>query len=266
MRTFYQWLHSHGARRDPVFHGWHWPVSAAKQREVMAGLQLQMRGVRVTTKQIPNFPDLDIQCQMVDVDDVEAIEKNYVEIKQANETLRTRAATDKNPEAEITKILRARQKIELLKAGAAIELARDKMDTGFSVGLFVNFRQTVEEISRQLSCLFIDGTNTDAERQRAIDLFQKNETKALVINSAAGGVAISLQDLDGEHPRMGLIFPGFSATVLTQVLGRFRRDGGRSKCHYRILLAANTIERRIKAVLDQKMNNLSALLDSDLIP
>lgn len=67
MKNFYSWLHSHGVRKDPFFHGLVWRVSAAKQREVMAGIRAQIipeRGVRVTTDSIENFPEVDIQCQL----------------------------------------------------------------------------------------------------------------------------------------------------------------------------------------------------------
>lgn len=265
MKNFYSWLHSLGARKDPVFHGWQWHVSAEKQREVMASIREQIlpaRGVRVTTSSIKDFPALDISCQLVDIEDVEKLNKNYETLEYAIEKIRIRASTDAAPESPITTILRCRQRLELLKVPAAIELATDRLAQGFSVGIFVEFRATVTELARILKCPFIDGTVTGEKRDEIISSFQANESRCIVINSAAGGIAISLQDLDGEHPRFGLIFPGFSAAVLTQVLGRFRRDSGRSKCVYRILLAAGSpVERRIKTILDQKLNNLAALTD-----
>lgn len=269
MLSFYSWLHCAGVRRDPMFRGLVWRVSASEQRRIMSEIHKQIipsRGVRVTTDEIPGFPEVDIQCILCDLDDVEKINKNYEEIQSALATLRARATDDKNPDSAITRTLRARQQIELFKIPAAIEIARDRLECGYSIGIFCNFRATVEELSRQLRCDFVDGSVTGGKRDEIIADFQANKTRAIVLNSEACGICIGLQDLDGEHPRIGLIFPGYSATVLTQVLGRFRRDGGKSKCHYRILLAANTIEMRIKAILDLKMGNLDALLDSDLIP
>lgn len=269
MKNFYSWLHSHGVRKDPMFHGLVWNVSAEKQRAIMAGIREQIipsRGVRTTTDSIKGFPTLDIACQLVDTEAVDEINKIYETMEPALEALRTRMANDAAPESAIATILRSRQKIELLKVPVAVTVALDRLEQGFSVGIFVEFRATLVELARLLKCPFIDGTVTGPERDIIIASFQANKTRCLVLNSAAGGIAISLQDLSGNNPRFGIVFPGFSATVLTQVLGRFRRDGGKSRCHYRLLFAANTIETRIKKILDQKLNNLSSLLDSDLIP
>lgn len=269
MKNYFSWLHSHGVRRDPMFHGLVWRVSAEQQRACMAEIRAQIipeRGVRITTDSIPNFPAVDTQAILCDIEGSEQIEKIYEEMEPALSALRTRASTDKSPESAITTLLRCRQKIEILKVPAAVELAEDRIACGYSVGLFVNFRQTVEEISRRLKCEFIDGTVTGPERDEIIRAFQANESRCLVLNSAAGGIAISLQDLDGEHPRFGIVFPGWSATVFKQLLGRFPRDGGRSKSHFRVLFAARTIEQRVMRALNQKLSNLDALTDGDLIP
>jgi len=224
------------------------------------------RGIRVTTDQVPGFPDVDVSAVLCDIDGSEKIDVIYEEIQSALKTLDERSLQDKDPEAAITKLLRARQRIEILKIPAAVGLAQDRLEQGFSVGIFVNFRSSIEYLSKKLDCPIIDGTVTGWVREKIISDFQVNKVRCLALNSEAGGISISLQDLDGEHPRFGIVFPGFSATVLTQVLGRFRRDGGKSKCHYRIVFAANTVEARVKKIIDQKMENLAALLDSDLMP
>lgn len=253
-----------------MFHGLVWRVSASEQKRVMASIRSQIipaRGIRVTTDSIPNFPEVDIQCQLCDIDDVEKIEKNYEEIQQANEALRARASSDKNPDSAITRILRARQQIELFKIPAAIEIAADRLECGYSIGVFCNFRATVVEIARRLECGFIDGTVTGASRDKIIADFQANKTRAIVLNSEAGGISISLQDLDGEHPRYGIVFPPWSATTFKQLVGRFPRDGGKSKSHFRVLYAAgDKVEARMYAALKLKLDNLDALTDGDMCP
>lgn len=269
MRTFYSWLYSYGVRRDPMFAGLVWRVSAAQQRATMAEIRAQIipeRGVRITTDEIPGFPAVDIQCQLFDITAVDEVNEIYEDIRPALQALHARSASDKSPESAITQILRARQRIELLKCPAAIELAEDRLAQGFSVGLFVEFRATVIELARLLKCKFIDGTVTGPERDEIIRKFQANETRCIVLNSAAGGIAISLQDIHGDHPRFGIVLPGWSATVFRQLLGRFPRDGGRSKSHFRVMFAANTIETRMYAVLKLKLDNLDSLTDGDMCP
>lgn len=269
MKNYFSWLHSHGVRTDPMFHGLTWRVSAAQQRATMAEIRstiIPERGVRITTDEIPGFPAVDTQAQLIDIDDSEKINKIYETMEPALEALRIRQSTDAAPESAITTILRCRQKIELLKVPAVVELASDRLACGYSVGVFANFRATVEELSKRLNCPFIDGTVTGAKRDNIVSSFQKNETRCIVLNSEACGICIGLQDLDGNFPRFGIVFPPWSATTFTQLIGRFPRDGGKSKSHFRVLFAARTVEIKMYAALKLKLDNLAALTDADLRP
>jgi hypothetical protein len=73
-----------------------------------------------------------------------------------------------------------------------------------------------------------------------------------------------MQDLDGFHPRMGLVMPSFSATDMIQVCGRLPRDGGKSTAHYRFLFANTMIERGMHRAVRSKQHNIEALNDADL--
>lgn len=246
-----------------------WRVSASKQRETMAAIRSQIipaRGVRVTTDTIPDFPAVDIQAELFDLENAEYIDKLYEEMGPAIQDLENRSESDIDPESAITKILRSRQKIELLKVPIAVELANDRLEQGFSVGVFVNFRQTIEELSRRLDCPFIDGTVTGKARDAIVSAYQANEIRKLILNSDAGGISIGLADLDGEHPRFGVVSPPWSATVFKQLVGRFPRVGGLSKSHFRVIFAAGTVEMKMHRALSLKLDNLDALTDADLQP
>jgi hypothetical protein len=88
----------------------------------------------------------------------------------------------------------------------------------------------------------------------------------LIVNCEAGGIALSLQDLHGGHPREGIGMPVFKADTFIQFTGRLPRDGGRSPVRYRIVLAAGTLDEKIYRRLLGKMDNLSALVDADFDP
>jgi hypothetical protein len=253
-KVFSGWLAGHGAKFDRQFSSWKWWVSAEKQRQTMDTIRQQIfpsRGIRITTDQVPNFPEVDIQAELLNTDYEKEIEELYAEIEG---------------EHQLTKILRARQAIELLKVPLFVERARDRMEQGFSVGIFVNFRQSLEMLSETLCCPSIDGSVTGSRRDEIISSFQKNESRSLVINSEVGSVNIGLQDLDGNFPRFGLVSPPWSATTFKQLVGRFPRDGGKSKSHYRVLFAAGTVEMKMYSALRGKLDNLSALNDGDLQP
>lgn len=267
--AYSRWLRHYGFRNDPQFRGWKWMLGEAQQREVMLEIRNQiipLRGVRVRCEDIPGFPSCDIQAELYDIEAPEEIDRLYAEVQEALGILDARAAEDKAPDSPITRILRGRQRIELLKTPIAEELGRDFLEKGFSVVFFVNFRQTIDELCKRFpDAPIIDGTpDSVKQRDASVAKFQRNDCRALIVNNQAGGVCLSMQDLDGLHPRMGLVMPSFSATDMIQVCGRLPRDGGKSTAHYRFLFADHTIEKGMHRAVRSKQHNIEALNDADL--
>lgn len=270
LNNFYSWARQHGCRKLPGLPGIHFALGRDKQAVVMQRIHaaiIPSRGVRLRVDEIPGFPEIDIATELVDIDAPGQIDALYAEMGPALARLRSAATMDIDPGLPITAQLRQRQKIELLKVPALVELTSKYKDVGLSTVLFVNFRDTVAELSNRLKTLsFIDGTVTGDRRENVIDAFQANRESVLIVNSRAGGESCSLHDLDGQHPRIGLVSPGFDARNFRQVCGRLRREGGKSIARYRIILAARSVEEKIKKSLDDKMNCLDSLLDGDMIP
>lgn len=265
--NFYRWAARYGVRRDPAFKGLKWFAGAERQKQVMSEIRASIaaRSVRVTCDEIPGFQEQLVTADLFDLDDPEKAEKLLFEMRDALQALDDRKANDKDSEFAITKILRTRQNLELLKVPIFVELAQDVVNSDRSACIFVNFKQTVDELSMRLKCPFIDGTVTGQKRQQAIEDFQANKIRCLVLNSAAGGLSISLHDITGNFPRVGFISPSFSAIEFRQVLGRTRREGGKSISHFKVVLAAGTLETQIKAQLDRKLANIEALSDEDFL-
>lgn len=270
--NFFRWLSQHGCRKIPPMPGVRWAVGAEQQRQIMASIREQIipaRGVRITTAEIPGFPKRTITAELYDLEEGGRIDKYYLEMAEALTTLSNTSALDKAPDHPLTQALRAHQKIELLKVPVAVELAQDALEKGLSVGIFVNFSQTIDELALRLDCKdIIDGRPENVgRRQEVIDRQQRDETRLVILNSAAGGISVGLADVRGEFPRIGFVFPGFSATVFKQLCGRFPRDGGKSPCFYRVILAAGSkSERQIHRNLRGKLDNLDALNDADMAP
>lgn len=267
--SFSKWAGRYGCRWDQGFHGYHWFASKEKQLEIMSEIRgsiIPSRGVRVTADDIPGFPERVITAELYDLEDPEKIDRAYSEIAAARENLKRTKLSDKSPDHPLTKILRARQDVELLKIPIATELADDDFEKGFSVAFFVNFSGTIDALKKIYpDAGVIDGRNA-ATRDAVVADFQANRTRRLIVNNEAGSVCLSLHDLDGGFPRMGLVFPNFSATSMFQVFGRFQREGGKSRCYYRMLLANKTVEMPVHRALVPKLNNLDALNDADLQP
>jgi hypothetical protein len=267
LTDFPNFLRKFACRPDPRFHGWRWMAGRKLQVKLMASLNeaLDARGVRVRVDSIPGFPECDITAELFDLEEGGRIDSLYKEMEGALAALAERSATD--VDSPLIRILRARQKIELLKVPIFEELARDYVAKGLHVAIFVNFHASLDALRERLGCAcVIDGRQKPDERQACIDTFQKDREPIVLANSAAGGICVNLHDVRGEFPRMGLVSLSFSSTETKQLFGRLRRDGGKSKSHYRCILAAGTVETQIHRSLSAKLDNLDALTDGDLMP
>jgi SNF2 family DNA or RNA helicase len=187
----------------------------------------------------------------------------YDEIYDAMNDLTNKSKKDKNN--PLVRVLRAQQKIELLKIPTFKELTSEYIDQGFSVVIFVNFTQTLKALSEMLStkCL-IYGEQTQMERDFNIDEFQEDRERIIICNIKAGGVGVSLHDLHGLYKRVSLISPCWSAIDLTQALGRIHRAGAKSKSLQRVIYCDNTVENNIADKIKVKLGNLQSLNNGDL--
>ena len=191
------------------------------------------------------------------------IEQEYSKIQEELDSLHNKEKKDKSN--ILVKLLRAHQKIELLKIPLMIQLTNDFLENNYSVVIFVNFTQTLETLAKELytDCI-IYGEQTGETRQKNIDRFMENKAKVIVVNIKSGGQGISLHDQYGGHPRVSLISPSWSSIDLVQALGRIHRANGKSKSLQRILYVANTVEEKISDKIQKKLLNINTLNNGDL--
>ena len=180
------------------------------------------------------------------------------------------ALDDPHPAAEaLLAMLRARQRIELLKVPLIVEMAEEAIKEGMRVAVFLNFNASVQAVSEKMGgCPTIWGTDpltqmtqSSAARQQIIDAFQANTEPVIVLNIEAGGVAISLHDELGDAPRLALISPTWNEKSLHQVLGRVDRAGAKTNTVQRILYAAGSVEEQVRESMMRKLENLRNLHD-----
>jgi hypothetical protein len=161
-------------------------------------------------------------------------------------------------------MLRARQKVELLKIPCFVERAKYAIEEGMSVPIFVNFRKTLLEIAERLDtdCIIMGGMGNRVFD--SMERFQNDESRVIVCQSESGGVGISLHDIRGEYPRKSLISPGWSAQTLLQITGRVCRAGGQSKSYQEIIFAEAGIEEQVCHNVNEKLANLHTVNDMDM--
>lgn len=275
---FFEWAFSLGCRRLPVG-GWHFAVGEQRRQSIMKKIHAQIfpeRGTRIRIADLGDaFPDCQITAELYDIEKSGRINQLYSEMDSAVGQLHNRivAKAKEKPGSELhplNKILRARQEVELLKIPIFMELVEDARAQGFHVVLFVNFRQTIDELCKRLKTQCrIDGSQVGEaghrQRQKNMDDFLADKEPVAVCSNDAGAESIDLCDMLGNHPRLGLVSLGFSARKFRQVSGRLRRAVAKSKSLYRIVLIAGTIEEKIHKAVSPKLDCLDLLNDGDLM-
>lgn len=269
---FIKWAFARGVRKHPMG-GFHFAAGEERKKEIMAGIHSEIfpeRGTRVRIDDLGTlFPEVQITAELYDVKEAGRIDKLYAAMDEAIRLLNDERKLDVAPEHPLTTLLRASQEIELLTVPIFEELTGDALEQGYHVAIFVNYRRTVEELCRRLKTdCRIDGSQVGErgarERAAHIDRFQEDAAPVIVTTSAAGGITVSLQDVRGQFPRVGLVAPGNDARGFKQVFGRLRRATGRSKALYRVILVAGTVQEKIHKALSSKLNCMDALNDADL--
>ena len=247
--------------------GWGYKFNGS--REILAKIHGQIfpkRGNRLRIKDLGEaFPDSQIAAEAYGVNGAEKqIEAVYKEMKAELKRLATKEAEDGDP-LPITIRLRARQKVELLKIPAIVEMAEDAVENGMSVAIFVNFNESVDALCEKLKtkCV-IRGGQSDAEREANIAAFQADEEQIIIANIKAGGVGVSLHGRPESRTRLSIISPSDSGQDLKQALGRVWRANG-AKSIQRIFFAAGTVEEKVCANVRAKIARIDALNDGDLL-
>lgn len=265
-RQYYDWAYQHGVYQG----GWGMVFTEdVKLREkVLKKLHKDIfvnRGVRLSRDTIPNFPDSEIiaDCYNMDDDEIKQINQVYGEMAVELKQLASKVKRDKT--AEMVAILRARQKIELIKVPLFIDMVEEALEDGMSVVVFVNFTETIHALSKRLNtnCIF-DGKTADKVRQTNVDDFQEDKQRVILVNIASGGAGLSLHDLNGQHPRLALISPSYSAVLMRQATGRVWRDDAKTKSIQKIVFVADTVEEDVCENVQKKLDNLDLLNDGDL--
>jgi superfamily II DNA or RNA helicase len=209
------------------------------------------------------FPENQVLAQCYDMDTADEIEKQYKLIEQEVERLKHREETATSP---LAAILYARMRIEQLKIPTLLEETRKFIDEGASVALFVNFNNTLETLKQELKteCV-ICGQQTLGERDKNVDDFNRDKSRIIICNIRSGGVGISLHDQIGDHARVSVISPSWSAQDIIQVLGRVYRARGKTPVRQRIIYCSGTVEEQVCENIKGKIANIGNLNDGDLL-
>jgi superfamily II DNA or RNA helicase len=268
---WWNWCLKNGCKRG-VFGGLTFRGYASVLKRLHDHIYKDGRGSRIRIKDLPpgSFPETLIVADGYDlgVESSKEIDLIYSDLKAELAELEDKKAEDEyNP---LTEQLRARQEVELHKVPIFTEQTRDAIESGNSVVIFVNFRATLEALTKRVSGLgeisFIYGAQGDHTRDLEAKKFQKDETRICLCMTQAGGTGLSLHDENGDFPRVSLISPSFSAIDLRQALGRVHRATGKTPSVQKIVFANDTVEMRVCKAVRQKLNNIDLINDDEMNP
>lgn len=261
---FWQFCFKNGGRRDR-WGGVTWRGTQAQLEPIHKHI-FPERGVRVRIKDLPAdvFPTNKIIAEPLQIDKPGELDKIYHEAEAELELLREKEENDYK--SAFTIILRARQRAELLKVPLLVEMTQDLLEEGKSIVVFCCFNATLELLAQYLNTDCIIKEQDAKQRQENIDRFQSGASRTILCNIQAGGVGLSLHDTVGTNPRVVFHCPTYSAVDLRQALGRAYRAGGKSPVLQRLIYAAGTVEEKVCARVQQKLNNIDLLNDSEISP
>jgi hypothetical protein len=269
-KDWWRWSLRNGCKRG-LFGGLEFKGSASSLKRLHDHIYKNgVRGSRIKIADLPpgSFPDSIVIPEGYDIEGRADIDLIYSDLKAELDALEGKKHTDTdNP---LVAQLRARQEIELLKVPLFDELARDAYDSGNSVAIFVNFRDTMEALLKRLSGLceirLVHGSQTSGGRMLECLGFQNDVARIIICTIQAGGTGLNLHDVNGNFPRVSLISPTYSAIDFRQALGRIHRAGSKSPAVQKIIFAEGTVEMRVCKLVRAKLNNLDLINDDELNP
>ena len=249
--------------------------------EILHKQVYEHKGSRIRVKDLPKgtFPGNLIMADSYAMphDSCVEIGDQYLEMFSEISKLEERKSEDEYP-SEMTLLLRQRQEIELLKVPLFADLIRDHLACGHSVAVFLNFKDTVDAVRERIQgkelmnssgedliSEVVGGQSSD-ERKENILRFQENVNRVILCTLQAGGVGVSLHDLEGDAPRVSLISPSYSAIDLKQALGRIHRSGAQSPAVQKIVFVKDTVEDEVCATVRAKLRNIDLINDNDVTP
>lgn len=234
-------------------------------------------GVRMRIADIEDFPENSIEAILITDDTPTGWKKEFrsryphvYDPQAAVTTGESRMLSDlMGQDAKLVPdnviFLRKRQEAEFARLHYLCTRIPELVEEGNNVVVFLNFLDSITELSDRIDCEVIIGDTPEVERKFIRDRFQRNEINVLVCTPGAGGTGISLHDLHGR-PRVSLISPMFDPVAFVQTLGRIHRAGALSPARQYITCLKGSAEEQVRKAITRKRHQISLINDGELCP
>ena len=163
LKNFWNWAQDWGCFFD-TFNSLQFPSSAQHRLIELNKLIYPSRGHKLFKEDLGDrFQECRIIQDPIQFTNQKAIENLMEELEPELEILENRREADGDDALAITKILRLRQEIELLKVPEIVDMIHEGREAGNSMAVFLNFTETINAISRRVKekHIFIQGGQTE---------------------------------------------------------------------------------------------------------
>ncbi|SNU06659.1 Helicase conserved C-terminal domain-containing protein [Lachnospiraceae bacterium] len=194
-----------------------------------------------------------------------SIEKRLIELRKTD--LIAEANNDniyhrKNPNKDtyMGLAMTGRRLLSACKLKTAIEMAKELYEDEKSVVLVTEFVETMENMEKEFKqkACYIKGGMSDAEKQMAIDQFQKGEKKICCMSLIAAGVGITLT----KAHHMIICDLDWTPANMVQVEDRICRDGQTESCNiYYVCHKESILDNIFINMITEKSENIDQVVD-----
>jgi Mimiviridae putative ATP-dependent RNA helicase len=263
---FMGWMAQNGVRPGK------WGLEFVGGHEVLSRIHKQIfpsHGSRIKIADLGDrFPQTRIISESYDMGDATThqIQAVYREMREEIDKLERRRAQDGAFASAniLTQMLRARQRVELLKVPTLVQMGEDGLAEDMAVVVILNFDDSIQAVTKRLNTTnTITGEDKPDQRQALIDAFNADEEQIIVMNIKAGGLGIGLHGTSQGRARLVLLSPTFSGIDLKQALGRCHRAGGAFSIQ-KIVWAANTVEEKACQKVRARIQRVSIFNDDEI--
>jgi SNF2 family DNA or RNA helicase len=224
------------------------------------------------TKDILNLPPKTVITETLEMSDTQATFYENITQGILDQVDKVKIRNNANLLSLVTRLRQATacpsilttENIPSVKIDRAVDLTEQLISNGEKVVIFSTFKDTTAMLQQRLSRfkpLVITGNNDDDELERAKFLFQNDEEYPLFIGTwQKCGTGITLN----RASYMIFIDTPWTAAVFEQAQDRIHRIGTRSNVFIYNLVTTNTIDERVKEIVDDKESLSNYIIDDEI--